>query len=189
MNALDWLILTLLMFSALLAAAQGFFFEIISLSGAVGGFLLAAWGCGKMAPWFLPYVKSQAVAQLTAFLAIYFGVVVLAGALARIVRWMVHESGFRWADRLLGAAFGFVRGAVIVTAGLLALTAFVPESHQLAGSSLASHFLLAGRGASWLAPAEIREKFRAGMNLLRGPAPGAEKRSSTEKNSGAATGK
>jgi membrane protein required for colicin V production len=178
MNALDWLILMLLMFSALLAAAQGFFFEIISLAGAVGGFLLAAWGCGRMAPWFLPYVKSQAVAQLTAFLAIFFGVVVLAGALARIIRWMVHESGFRWADRLLGAAFGFVRGAVIVTAGLLALTAFVPESQQLAGSQLAGHFLLAGRGASWLAPAEIREKFREGMNLLRGNAgPGTEKKS------------
>jgi membrane protein required for colicin V production len=179
MNALDWLILMLLMFSALLAAAQGFFFEIISLAGAVGGFLLAAWGCGRMAPWFLPYVKSQAVAELAAFLAIFFGVVVLAGALARIIRWMVHEAGFRWADRLLGAAFGFVRGAVIVTAGLLALTAFVPESHELAGSQLASHFLLAGRGASWLAPAEIREKFREGMNSLRGNAvPGTEKKSS-----------
>jgi membrane protein required for colicin V production len=178
-NALDWLILTLLMFSALLAAAQGFFFEIISLSGAVGGFLLAAWGCGKMAPWFLPYVKSQAVAQLAAFLAIFFGVVVLAGALARIVRWMIHETGFRWADRLLGAAFGFIRGAVIVTAGLLALTAFVPQSQELAGSSLASHFLLAGRGASWLAPAEIREKFHEGMNLLRGSsASGTDKKSS-----------
>jgi membrane protein required for colicin V production len=179
MNALDWLILALLMFSALLAAAQGFFFEIISLSGAVGGFLLAAWGCGKMAPWFLPYVKSQAVAQLAAFLAIYFGVIVLAGTLARIVRWMIHESGFRWADRLLGAAFGFIRGAVIVTAGLLALTAFVPQSQELAGSSLASHFLLAGRGASWLAPADIRKKFHEGMNLLRGnSAPGTEKKSS-----------
>ncbi len=178
MNALDWIILMLLMFSALLAAAQGFFFEIISLAGAVGGYLLAAWGCGRLAPVFLPYVKSQSVAQLTAFLAIFFAVVVLAGALARIIRWMVHESGFRWVDRLLGAAFGFVRGAVIVTAGLLAMTAFVPESRQLADSQLASHFLLAGRGASWLAPAEIREKFRQGVNMLRGSAvPGTEKRS------------
>ena len=104
MNALDWTILMLLMFSALLAAAQGFFFEIISLGGAVGGYLLAAWGCGKLAPRFLPYVKSQSVAELAAFLMIFFAVIVLAGALARIIRWIVHEAGFRWADRALGAA-------------------------------------------------------------------------------------
>lgn len=167
MNALDWLILVILMFSALVAAAQGFFFEIISLAGAVIGYLLAAWGCSKMAPWFLPYVKSQAFAELAGFLTIFFAVVVLAGAIARIVRWMVHEAGFRWADRSLGAAFGFARGAVIVTAGLLAITAFAPESQELAGSQLAGYFLVAGRGASWLAPSDIRQKFREGVNKLR----------------------
>jgi membrane protein required for colicin V production len=167
MNALDWIILAILMFSALVAAAQGFFFEILSLAGAVVGYLLAAWGCGKIAPWFLPYVKSPAFAALAGFLTIFFAVVVLAGAIARIVRWMVHEVGFRWVDRALGAAFGFVRGAVIVTAGLLAITAFAPDSEQLAGSQLAGFFLVAGRGASWLAPYDIRQKFRDGISKLR----------------------
>ncbi len=167
MNALDWLILLILMFSALVAAAQGFFFEILSLAGAIVGYLVAAWGCGKIAPWFLPYVKSQPFAELAGFLTIFFAVVVLAGAIARIVRWMVHEAGFRWMDRSLGAAFGFVRGAVIVTAGLLAITAFAPESQELAGSQLAGFFLVAGHGASWLAPSEIRQKFREGVNKLR----------------------
>src|SRR5260370_42593705 len=115
MDGLDWINLGLLMFSALVAAAQGFFFEIISLAGAFVGYLREAWGCGRVAPWFLPYVKSQAFANLAAFLTIFFAVVVLAGTMARITRWMVHEAGFKWADRCLGAAFGFVRGAVIVT--------------------------------------------------------------------------
>jgi membrane protein required for colicin V production len=79
-------------------------------------------------------------------------------------------------DRSLGAAFGFLRGAVIVTAGLLAITAFVPESRQLAGSQLSEFFLVAGGGASWLAPSEIRQKFHEGINVLRGlSGPGATK--------------
>ena len=41
MNALDWIILVIMLFSALLAAAQGFFFEIICLAGTILGFLLA----------------------------------------------------------------------------------------------------------------------------------------------------
>jgi membrane protein required for colicin V production len=167
MNALDWIILAILMFSALVAAAQGFFFEILSLAGAVVGFLLAAWGCSKIAPWFLPYVKSPPIAALAGFLTIFFAVVVLAGAIARIVRWMVHEAGFRWVDRSLGAAFGFIRGGVIVTAGLLAITAFAPDSEELAGSQLAGYFVVAGRGASWLAPYDIRQKFREGVSKLR----------------------
>lgn len=170
MNAVDWLILLILMFSALLAAAQGFFFEIISLAGAVVGFLSAAWGYGEIAPWFLPYVKTQAFADLAGFLVIFLGVVLLAGASARIVRWVVHEAGFRWVDRCLGVAFGFARGAVIVTAGILAMTAFAPESQELAGSQLAGFFRVAGRGASWLAPREIRQKFREGITKLHSSA-------------------
>lgn len=167
MNALDWIILAIIMFSALLAAAQGFIFEIVSLAGALAGYLLAVWGCAKIAPWFLPYVKTQSFAELGGFLAIFFAVILLGGSVARILRWMVHEAGFRWVDRSLGAAFGFLRGAVIVTAGLLALTAFAPETPELGGSQLAGYFVVAGRGASWLAPADIRQKFREGVDKLR----------------------
>jgi membrane protein required for colicin V production len=174
MNALDWAILVVLLFSALLAAAQGFFFEIICLAGAVLGFLLASWGYGKLAPWFMKYVKLEAFADLAGFLTIFLSVVLLAGAIARITRWVVHEAGLRSVDRVLGAAFGFIRGMVIVTAGLLALTAFTPESEELAGSQLAGYFLVAGRGASWLTPSDVRQKFREGIIKLRGgPSPGA----------------
>lgn len=176
MNALDWTILVIMLFSALLAAAQGFFFEIISLAGSILGFLLAAWGYSKFSPWFLQYVKLPAFADLAGFLTIFLSVVLLAGALARIARWMIHEAGLRSVDRVLGAAFGFIRGMVIVTAGVMAITAFAPESGELSGSQLASYFLVAGHGASWLAPADVRQKFRAGIIKLReGPSPKSEK--------------
>ncbi|HEX7289452.1 MAG TPA: CvpA family protein [Candidatus Angelobacter sp.] len=173
MNALDWLIVLIMFLSVLLAAGQGFFFEVISLAGAIVGYLLAAWNYGRMAPWFLQYVKQQAIADLAGFLTIFISVVLLAGAIARIVRWTVREVGLRWVDRALGAAFGLVRGFVVVTAGLLALTAFAPDSQELARSQLAAYFNVAGSGASWLAPSEIRRKFHDGMDRLRakpGPA-------------------
>lgn len=176
MNGLDWLILLIMMCSALLAAAQGFFFEVISLAGVVLGYLLAAWGYRRLAPWFLDYVKSAPFADLAGFLTIFLSVVILAGVVARIARWMIHEAGLRWVDRALGAAFGFLRGMLIVTAALLAITAFAPESQELAGSQLAPYFQVAGRGASWLAPSEIRQKFREGLQRLRGKAEPAVKK-------------
>ena len=64
MNALDWLIVVIMVLSVLLAAAQGFFFEVISLAGAIAGYLLAAGGYGRIAPWFLKYVKQPGIADL-----------------------------------------------------------------------------------------------------------------------------
>jgi membrane protein required for colicin V production len=176
MNGLDWLILLILMCSALLAAAQGFFFEVISLAGAVIGYLTAAWGCRRLAPWFLDYVKSPPFADLAGFLTIFLSVVILAGVIARLARWVIREAGLRWIDRALGAAFGFLRGMLIVTAGLLAITAFAPDSTELSGSQLAPYFQVAGSGASWLAPSEIRQKFRQGIMKLRGKAEPATKK-------------
>ncbi|HLJ91094.1 MAG TPA: CvpA family protein [Candidatus Angelobacter sp.] len=167
MNALDWVIIAIVLLSTVIAAAQGFFFEVFSLAGAIGGYLLAAWGYGLVAPWFLPYVKSASFADLAGFLTIFFAVLLLAGATARIARWAMREAGLRWADRFLGGAFGLVRSVIIITVGLMALTAFVPESSELAGSQLAGYFLVAGRAASWIAPSTVRHRFRLGMDKLR----------------------
>lgn len=170
MNGLDWIIVLLMFLSILLAAAQGFFFEIFSLAGAVGGYVLAAWFYEGAATWFLPYVKSPMFANLAGFLTIFFVVVLLGGAVARLARWAIKEMGLRWVDRMLGGAFGLLRGVIICTVAIMALTAFAPESPELARSELAGFFQVAGRGVSWLAPSVMRQRFSDGMNRLR-PSP------------------
>lgn len=167
MNGLDWIIVVLVFLSVLLAAAQGFFFEIFSLAGAVGGYLLAAWWYEVAATWFLPYVKSPTFAELAGFLTIFFVVVLLGGTIARLARWAVKEMGLRWVDRMLGSAFGLLRGVIICTVAIMALTAFAPESPELANSELAGYFQVTGRGVSWLAPSVMRQRFRDGVNKLR----------------------
>ena len=167
MNALDWSILGVMLLSVWLAAAHGFFFEIFSLAGTIIGFLLAAWGYGSVAPWFLRHVKTPALADLAGFLTIFFAVVIVAGIIARMIRRAIRAVGLRFIDRFLGGAFGLVRGVVIVTVGVMAITAFAPDSPQLAGSQFAGYFQLAGSGASWLAPSVMRQKFHDGVAQLR----------------------
>lgn len=167
MNGLDWGILGVMLLSIWLAAVQGFFFEIFSLAGTVLGFLLASWEYGLVASWYLPHVRSAAVADLAGFLTIFFVVVLLAGIIARVVRRAVSAVGLRWIDRFLGGAFGLVRGVIIVTVAVMAITAFAPDSPQLAGSQFAGYFQVAGSGASWLTPSVLRQKFRDGVTRLR----------------------
>jgi membrane protein required for colicin V production len=167
MSGLDWIILGIMLLSVWLAAVHGFVLEIFSLAGTVIGFLLAAWAYGAMAPWYVPYVKSPAIADLAGFLTVFFAVVVAAAIIARIVRKALRAVGLRWVDRFLGGAFGLVRGVVIVTVGVMAFTAFAPESPQLAASQLAQYFQLAGGGVSWLAPSSLRHQFHQGVAKLR----------------------
>lgn len=180
MNWADVAIIGIIVLSALLAAAQGFFFEIFSLAGAVAGYLLAAWAYWRVAPWFEPYVKSPWMANLAGFLVIFLAVSFLASAIGRMVRSGVKQAGLRWFDRLLGAVFGVARGLLVVMVVALAMASFAPESPALVNSRMAPYFLVAGRAAVWLAPSEMRMKFRSGVDAVSGAhkegKPSAEKK-------------
>ena len=171
MTLLDWSMLTVIGLSVALAAAQGFFFEVFSLTGTILGYLLAMWEYPRVAAWFLPYVKAQQYANIAGFLTIFFSIILLAGIVARIVRWAAKEIGLRWADRLLGGAFGLVRGVVIVTVAVMAIAAFSPDSPLLARSQLSGYFLLAARTGTWVAPSELRAKVRDGELAIRNMNP------------------
>ena len=170
MNWIDWIIIAVLLGSAAQAASIGLFVELFSLAGVIIGLLAGSWEYGALAPWFLQFVKSQSTANLAAFLAIFLGIVLLAGVAGRIARWAVSKVGLGFLDRLLGALFGFLRGAAVVSISLMSIAAFLPDSKPVADSSLAPYFLLAARSAMWLAPADVRAKVREGVVILRGAA-------------------
>lgn len=167
MSILDWVILLIILLSVLQAIAQGFFYEFFSLAGVIVGYLLAAWEYWRVAAWYAPHVNSQWVADIAAFFTIFVGVVLLAGVVGRIARWAVHGVGLRWFDRLLGGVFGFLRGAVLCTVVVLALALFAPQWGWLQQSRIAPFMLVGGRALIWAAPAELRQRFREGWDLLR----------------------
>jgi membrane protein required for colicin V production len=185
MTLLDWTMLGVIALSVALAAAQGFFFEVFSLSGTILGYLLAMWEYPRVAGWFLPYVKAQQYANIAGFLTIFFSIIILAGMIARIARWAAKEIGLRWVDRFLGGAFGLVRGIVIVTVAVMAFAAFSPNSPALARSQLSGYFLLAARTGSWVAPSELRAKIRDGAAAIRNMNPESASQSDRKPSAGA----
>jgi membrane protein required for colicin V production len=187
MNGLDWIIVVALVFSVWTAASQGFFFELFSLAGTILGYLLAAWEYKRIAPWFVPYVKNEWVANAVAFFVIFLAIAILAGMVGRVARWAMKEVGLRWFDRLLGAAFGLLRGALVVSVLVMALAAFGPGSKMLAESRFGTYFLVVGRAASWVAPYDLREGFRKGVQAIREGKVGAPELN--QKPSGAAPSK
>jgi membrane protein required for colicin V production len=166
MSFADWIILIVVAASAAEAARSGFFQEAFHLAGLVFGYLLAAWKYRQLAEWFESFLKSQPAAEIFAFLAIFMGVLIIAGIAGRIARWAMKESGLSIVDRIFGAVIGLLKGGLIVAVVLMSMTAFAPTSTWLENSQLAPYFLVLGRAAIWVAPAELRARFYQGLDLL-----------------------
>src|SRR5262249_32719406 len=152
MTPFDWVIIAIIVLSILGAAAEGFFFELFSLGGAILGFLLASWEHHRVAPGFEPHVKSPQAGNAAGFILIMIFTMIIAGVIGKMARWAMKEVGLRWVDRILGGAFGLVKGVVVVTALVMALTSFLPQAQWLERSELSRYFLLTARVASWLVP-------------------------------------
>lgn len=163
---LDWIIVLIVLLSVLQAIGQGFFYEFFSLAGVIAGYLLAAWEYPRVATWYEHYVNSPWTADIAGFFTVFVAVMVLAGALGRLIRSIVKGVGLRWIDRFLGAPFGFIRGVVISAVMVLALAAFAPQ-WGLPESRIAPFLLVTSRGLVWVAPPELRQRFWDGWNLLR----------------------
>ena len=72
----------------------------------------------------------------------------------------------QWADRLLGAAFGFIRGWMIGAVILLGLTAFDVQTERVRNSQLAPYFLPGSRAMAVITPYELKAKFLVGYRAL-----------------------
>ncbi len=167
MGVADWIILAFLLFSVAMAAWEGFFHEAFGLAGLVVGYLLAAWQYRRLADWFEPILKQPWLGEISAFLIIFFVVMIVAWLAGRLARWVMKEVGLTAIDRTLGGLLGLLKGSLVVAIVLVAMAAFAPAARGLPGSQLAPYFLVAGRAAIWLAPSELRHRFDEGLEYLR----------------------
>jgi membrane protein required for colicin V production len=181
-NVADWLILLVLLVSVAQAASVGFLQEAFGIGGLVFGYILAAWQYHRLAARFAPDLKSPWLGEIAGFLLIFVGVMILAGIAGRIARWIAKEAGLSFFDRFLGGVLGLLRGCLVVAIVLVSMAAFTPTSRWLADSEMAPYFLVVGRAAIWLAPAELRARFYQGLDLLHRAHPVSESSGSAATN-------
>jgi membrane protein required for colicin V production len=166
MSPADWIILVLVVLNVVSAAMQGFFAEALSMAGLIVAYIVAAWQYQRLSLWLESFLKNEWLAEILGFLVIFFAVVLLFGIAGRIARWVMKEAGLSGFDRFLGGVLGLLKGGLMVAVILMGLTAFTPTSKMLESSQLAPYFLVVGRAAIWVAPAELRGRFYQGLDLL-----------------------
>ena len=166
MTPFDWIIVAIIVLSAIVAAFQGFLREVISLVGLIVGLTLALWNYRLLASPLSRIIHSDHIADALAFLLIAFGIMIVFGLLGRLIARLAQTAGLGGLDRLLGAIFGALRGCVLVVIAIIALAAFMPQTTWVRGSRLAPYFLSLADQCSAGAPAELRSKIKSGVAAI-----------------------
>ena len=128
MTPVDYTLIAVVSISTLFGAIRGFLRESVALLG----WLVGLWLAWRYAPALQPYLggalKGTALQVWVARLILLVAAVLAAWLVGSLLGYLVQRSGLTLGlDRILGGAFGLVRGAVIV--GFAVMLAEAAEMH------------------------------------------------------------
>ena len=142
MNGLDFVIIIILVASVIYSLFRGLVREVFSLLSIVLGFIAASRWYPFLAGFFLPWITSNAIANILGFILTFIAVSIIISLIGKLVRRFVSFIKLESIDRLLGAAFGILKGVFVVIVLILILIAFLPPAHPvLTKSRLSPYFM------------------------------------------------
>lgn len=121
MPAVDWILIGVLVFSTLLGAWRGLVYEVLSLLGWVAAFFAAQWFAPQVAVLLPMTSASEPVRYAAAFVLVFIAAVFTAGLLTFLIKKLIESVGLRPVDRTLGAAFGLLRGVLVLLAATVVI--------------------------------------------------------------------
>lgn len=162
MTWVDLLLIVIIGSSAISGISAGFARAGIGTAATLIGIFAGLWCYGIAGAYVLDYVSSRAIANLIGFFSIYIGIVVAGGILGRLLAKAFKWIGLSWFDRLLGGAFGAVRGLIIAVALTTVLMAFAPNPppRSIVESKMMPYVVDASNVLSYLTPHEVKDAFR-----------------------------
>ena len=161
MDQLGWVDLTMLgvlLLSLGLGLWRGFVLEALALVGWVVAYFAAQWLAPQWAP-HLPLGEPGSSLNYAAAFAVAFMAVLIGWGLAsRVLRLLINATPLRGADRVLGAAFGLLRGVLLLMV-LATLVAQTPaaESEPWSRSQGVQWLAVAIQGLKPLLPPDIAQ--------------------------------
>ncbi len=110
----------------LLGAWRGLVYEVLSVLGWAASFYAAQYFAPIVATWLPFQSSSETVRYAAAFVLVFVAAVFTAGLLASLLKKLIDAMGLRPVDRSLGAAFGLLRGMILLlaVAVVIHMTAF-----------------------------------------------------------------
>ena len=113
MSYFDVIVVAVIALSTIFAYARGVVRELFAVASWIVGLVVALRYADPAASLFASFDIPPAARHVLAFALILIVVLIAGGLVARIARRAVRGVGLGFADRLLGAVFGVLRGALL----------------------------------------------------------------------------
>jgi membrane protein required for colicin V production len=157
LNWLDLAIAFLLVSGAFRGYKRGLVREGMAFAGLLGGMAIAARWHAEVADALQPFVGGGALADGLAYIGIVLFALGCATLLTLALRKLMHLLLVGWLDRVAGAVFGAMQGAVVAALALFLLIKFqlFGLDRVVIGSDLAMAVLGILPGAIGLLPPEL----------------------------------
>jgi membrane protein required for colicin V production len=169
LNWFDIVLILIMLWSALSGLRAGFARVVVGFIAAICGLLAGFWFYRLMAAKLMPWVKTVTVADILAFLIIFFAVLILGSLVSTVLSRLFNWIGLSWFNRFLGGIAGVFRGALVIAALVDVMVAFSPSpTPAFLGNSRVLPYTL--EISSWLAdlaPRELRDAFTEQMDNLK----------------------
>jgi membrane protein required for colicin V production len=168
-NWLDILLAILILWSLVTGFLKGFARMGVGFVATILALLGGLWFYGTAGSFFLPHVSSKALANCIGFFLIFCALIALGALVGRLLAWMFKWVGLSWLDRLMGAAFGAVRGLILAIVVVMALLAFssAPPPRSVVHSRIAPYVIDAARAVVAFAPRELKDEFHRSYEKVK----------------------
>ncbi len=114
MTAFDYAALTVISASALLGLWRGVVSEILALAAWIVAFLVARVVAAEVANWLTGQIADPGLRLAAAYVLVFVGVLLVFAIARMLISLMLKAVGLGLLDRLLGVAFGVLRGILVV---------------------------------------------------------------------------
>jgi membrane protein required for colicin V production len=127
MNWLDIVVIVALVIPVFIGFKKGVIKAALTLAGLIIGVILAS-NFYKPFAQALTFITDESIANIVAFILILTGVMVIAHVLVRLLKFVTSVTMLGWIDRLGGALFAFLIGAILWSALLATWVKFFGTS-------------------------------------------------------------
>lgn len=169
MNWLDVALVLAIVISTVNGFAAGFARAGIGFLATVLGLIFGLQYYRPVSLTLRDHIVQSNIANVVGFLIIFCGITIVGSVAAGILSRFFRNLRLAWLDRLLGGAFGVVRGLLFATITIWALMAFLPAGRQLvlSESRLAPRMMDAASMVAAASSEDVRRNFRESYRQLK----------------------